>query len=224
MATYMIATPWKLAKIDSPKRFDSLSRGDFVHVRIASGQHSEDLWVKVIGPTNKRDEYWAALDDTPALITDMPLHYQVAFNPCHVIDFIAHETDRLEMIELWGDAWGSYKRIDESDFPIQTSMTQIQNKGDLGVLGDGCFRGNTALKQFNNGISYRERIKQQSRFERAWKLVSKRSQLVLWVHYVADETLTKKLDALEITAHEYFPTLRKAEEEIWSIIKRSDDG
>ncbi len=34
----------------------------------------------------------------------------------------------------------------------------------------------------------------------------------------------KKLDALEITALDYFPILRKAEEEIWSVFKRGDDG
>ena len=89
MVSQITAQSWKLAKPNAPKKFDSLMRGDFAQLKFVTdgvSPVSECLWVKVIDPTNKHDEYWAVLDDKPELITDMPLDYQPIFKPCHVVD------------------------------------------------------------------------------------------------------------------------------------------
>ena len=215
---------WSLAQADTPKKFDSLMRGDFAQLRFVTtgaSPGSENLWVKVIGPTNKRNEYWAVLDDKPEIIKDMPLDYQPMFKPCHVVDFIAQDLDGLALVDLWGRFWGWYKQSDESDYPIQCSFGQIQDRGDFGVLGDGCFRGNKELRQFNRGISYKNNSEPQFKFDRACKSICKNSGKILFVHYVVKATLKEKVAALGITVHEYFPTLRVAQEEILTVIVRN---
>ncbi len=215
---------WSLAQADKPKKFDSLMRGDFAQLKFITTEKpgvSEDLWVKVIEPTNKRDEYWAALDDEPAFIKEMPLGCELMFKPCHVVDCIAHDRDGIALVDLWGTDWGRYKRSDESDNPIQCSFGQIQDRGDFGVLGDGCFRGNKALRQFNRGISYKNNNEQQVKFDKASKSVCKKSKKILFVYYVVKATLKEKVAALGITVHEYFPTLRVAQEEILTVIVRN---
>ena len=218
---------WKLAKADTPKKFDSLMRGDFAQLKFVTTKKpglSEDLWVEVIGPTNNRHEYWAVLDDKPELITDMPVDCQFIFKPCHVVDCIAQDLDGLVLVDFWGADWGRYKRSDESNYPIQCSFGQIQDRGDFGVLGDGCFRGNKTLRQLNKGISYKNNNKTQSMFDRALKSVSKNSREILIVHYAIKSTLKDRVAALDITVHEYFPTLRVAQEEILGVIVRNGVG
>jgi len=223
----MVELSWTITKPDPPKKFDSLMAGDFAQLTFTStGAISEDLWVKVIGPTNNLDEYWAVLDDVPELIADIPIDYQPVFKPCHVVDCITYayagvagNVVGIVLVDLWGGHWGEYKRSDESDYPIQCSFGQIQDRGDFGVLGDGCFRGSKALRQINRGIAYKNNIRQQQEFEKAWKSSSEYNQKVLWAHYAAKATLPEKVAALGITVHEYFPTLRVAQEEIWSVIK-----
>ncbi len=218
---------WKLAKADTPKKFDSLMCGDFAQLIFVTTKKpglSEDLWVEVIGPTNNRDEYWAVLDDKPELITDMPVDCQFIFKPCHVVDFIAQDLDGLAVVDLWGTEWGWYKQTDESDFPIQCSLTILRSSRHLGVLGDGCYRGNTAIRQFNKSISYKNKKRQAQKFDEAWKSISEYRQRVLFVYYVISDkaTLLEKVAALGITVHEYFPTLRAASEEIWSALKQAE--
>ena len=211
---------WNLAKSDAPKKFDSLMAGDFAQLTfVSTGAISEDLWVKVIGPTNKRDEYWAVLDDRPELITDISIDYELIFKPCHVVDRITYNGDGVALVDLWGMYWGEYKRSDEGDYPIQCSWTQISNSHDVGVMGDGCFRGNAAIRRFNSSISYKEKVERQTKFDKAWNLVGERNRAILWMHYASDGMLPEKVSALHITVHEYFPTLRTAQEEIWSVIK-----
>ncbi len=213
---------WKLAKADTPKKFDSLMRGDFAQLKFVMTEKpgvSENLWVKVIGHTNNRNEYFAVLDDVPDLIADIPINYRPIFKPCHVVDCITYNGDGVALIDLWGKYWGEYKRSDEGDYPIQCSFGQIQDRHDFGVLGDGCFLGSKSLRQFNKGISYKNTRKYQQEFEKAWKSSSEYSQKVLWVHYAIKATFPEKVAALGITVHEYFPTLRIAQEEIWSVIK-----
>ena len=218
----MIELSWALTKPDAPKKFDSLVAGDFAQLKFAGAAApdlSENLWVKVIGRTNNTDEYWAVLDDKPELIVDMPLDCQPIFKPCHVVDCITYNDDGIVLVDLWGKYWGEYKRSDEGDYPIQCAFGQIQDRGDFGVLGDGCFRGSKALRQFNKGISYKSNSKQQQEFDKASKSISERNQKVLWVHYVVEATLKEKVSELGISVRDYFPTLRTAQEEIWSVIK-----
>ena len=217
---------WSIAKTDTPKKFDSLMRGDFAQLNFVTTEKpgvSENLWVKIIKPTNKRDEYWAALDDKPELITDMPLDYQPVFQPCHVVDFIAQDPiDGLALVDFWGTDWGRYKRFDESDFPIQCLFGLIQDRGDFRFLGDGCFRGNRAIRQENKGISFKNNNKNQQMFDKASKLISERSRKALFVYYAVKGTLKEKVAALNITVHEYFPTLRIAQEEILAMIVKTE--
>ena len=144
----------------------------------------------------------------------MPLDYQLMFKSCHVVDCIAHDRDGIALVDDWGKPWGWYRRSQESDFPIQCSFDQIRNKGDFGVLGDGCYRGKQALRQFNKGISYKNNTQNHQKFEKAWKLCRERNQRILFVHYVVEAALMEKVAALEITVHKYFPALRIAQEEI----------
>ncbi len=215
---------WSLAQADTSKKFESLMRGDFAQLKFITTEKpgvSEDLWTEVIGPTNNRDEYWAVLDDQPELITDMPLDYQPIFKPCHVVDFIAQDLDGLALVDLWGKRWGWYKRSDESDYPIQCSLTAPRDSRHLGVLGDGCFRGNKPIRHEYRGISFKNN--NEPRFDKARKSTSERNQKVLWVHYAAIATLKEKVTALGITVYEYFPTLRAAQEEIWAVLKRDSE-
>ena len=215
---------WTLAKADPPKKFDALMRGDFAQLRfvtVSESPVSENLWVEVIGPTNHCNEYWAVLDDKPELIADMPLDYEPIFKPCHVVDFITYDRDGTALVDYWGKFWGWYKRSEESDYPVQCAFGQIQDRHDLGVLGDGCFRGNKALRQRDRGISYKNNSEQGQRFDKAWKSISQCNQKVLWVHYAAEATLKEKVAVLGITIHEYFPTLRVAQEEILGVIVRN---
>ncbi len=220
----MAELSWTITKPDAPKKFDSLMAGDFAQLRFAGADAPrviEDLWVKVIGATNNRSEYWAGLDDVPELIANIPIDYQPVFKPCHVVDCITYNGDGVAVVDLWGKYWGEYKRSDESDFPIQCSFGQIQDRHDFGVLGDGCFLGSKSLRQFNKGISYKKTSKNQQEFEKAWKSSSEYSQKVLWAHYATKATLTEKVAALGITVHEYFPTLRIAQEEILGAIVKN---
>ncbi len=215
---------WKLAKADTPKKFDSLMRGDFAQLKFVTTEKpgvGEDLWLKVIKPTNNRDEYWGVLDDKPDLITDMPVDYQPIFKSCHVVDFIAQDLDGPALVDLWGADWGRYKRSQEGDYPIQCAFGQIQDKGDFGVLGIGCFWGNKELRRKNKGISFKNNNKTQSMFDRALKSVSKNSREILIVHYAIKSTLKDRVAALGITVHEYFPTLRAAQEEILGVIVKN---
>ena len=215
---------WKLAKADTPKKFDSLMRGDFAQLRfvtIGASPISECLWVKVKEFVFGSGDYWAVLDDEPEIIKDMPLDYQPMFKPCHVVDFITQDLDGIALVDLWGWSWGWYKQSDESNYPIQCSFGQIQDRGDFGVLGDGCFRGSKELRQFNRGISYKNNSKPQLKFDRACKSVCKKSGKILFVHYVVEATLKEKAAGLGITVHEYFPTLRVAQEEILGVIVRN---
>ena len=202
-------------------------RGDFAQLKFVTdgvSPVSECLWVKVIGRTNKRNEYWAVLDDKPELITDMPLDYQPIFKPCHVVDFIAQDCNGIVVVDLWGADWGWYKRTDESDFPIQCSLTTLRDSRHLGILGDGCKRGNTPIRQFNKGISYKDKKRQAQKFDKAWQSISEYSQRVLFVYYVISDkaTLLEKVAALGITVHEYFPALRAAREAIWTVLKQPE--
>ena len=164
----------------------------------------------------------------PDLIADIPIDYQPIFKPCHVVDCITYNGDGatdhdvgFALVDAWGKPWGWYKRSDEGDYPIQCSFGQIQDRHDLGVLGDGCFLGSKALRQFNRGIAYKNTSKQQQEFEKAWKSSSDYSQKVLWAHYAVKATLLEKVAALAITVHEYFPTLRIAQEEILGAIVKN---
>ena len=224
MVSQITAQSWKLARSDALKKFDSLMREDFAQLRfvtIDGTPVSEDLWVKVKEFVVGRGEYWAVLDDVPELINDMPLGCEVMFKACHVVDCIAHDRDDIALVDFWGTDWGWYKRSEESDFPIQCSFGQIQDKGDFGVLGDGCYRGKTAIRQFNKGISYKSKRKQVQKFDEAWKAISEHSREVLFVHYVVEAALMEKVAALDITVHEYFPALRIAQEEILGKIVTS---
>lgn len=230
---------WELANADTPKKFNSLMRGDFAQLKFvttAKPSDCENLWVKVIGRTNKRNEYWAEMDDVPRLIKDMFANYekrsgqwvylgqqrnsQCVFKPSHVIDFIARDSDDIALVDLWGVDWGWYKRSEESDFPIQCSFGQIQDRHDIGVIDDGCYRGKTALRQISRGIAYKNNNERHIKFDRALKSICKKSREILWVYYVVQAPLREKVDALEITVHEYFPALRIAQEEILAVIVR----
>ena len=215
---------WALTKPVAPKKFDALMAGDFAQLTfISTGVQpvSEALWVKVIGPTNNRDEYWAVLDDKPELLVDMPVDHQLVIRPCHVVDFITYDRDGIVLVNLWGRYWGEGKRSDESNYPIQCAFGQIQDRGDFGVLGDGCFLGNKALRQFNKGIAYKNNSEQEQRFDKALKSISKSNQKVLWVHYVAEATLKERVSELGISVKDYFPALRAAQEEILGVIVRN---
>ena len=118
----------------------------------------------------RRGEYWAVLDDEPESIVGIPLDYQLMFKPCHAVDCIAHDRDGIALVDDWGGEWGWYRRSQESDYPIQCSFGQIQDRGKFGFLGDGCFRGNKPLRQFNKGISYKNNNQEQQKFEKVWKL------------------------------------------------------
>jgi len=230
---------WTITKLDSPKKFDSLMAGDFAQLRFSGADAPrviEDLWVKLIGLTNKRNEYWGDLDDKPELIVDMPIDYQPIFKPCHVVDYITYNCEGMTLIDLWGRRWGDCKRLDESNYPIQCAFGQIQDRGGFGALGAGCFRGNQALRNESNdtfyfkrghefagarvkGDIYKSNSEPQSKFDRAYKAVCKKSSEILLVHYAIEATLRDKVAALGISVYEYFPTLRVAQEEIWSVIK-----
>ncbi len=233
---------WSLAQADTPKKFDSLMRGDFAQLKFLTTEKpgvSESLWVEVIGRTNNRDEYWAVLDDKPELITDMPVNYQPIFKPCHVVDFIAQDRDGLALVDLWGQFWGRYKCSHENDYAIESAFGLIQDSGDLGVIGSACFRGNKALRHESKDAFYFKRghwfagarVKSESlkrnsepQFDRAYKAVCKKSSEILLVHYAIKATLKDRVAALDITVHEYFPTLRDAQEEILGVIVRNGVG
>ena len=127
-------------------------------------------------------------------------------------------SDGSALVDLWGEHWGEYKRSDESDYPIQCSFGQIQDRGKFRFLGDGCFRGNKALRQFNKGISYKNNSEQGQRFDKALKSISKRNQKILWIHYVVEPTLKEGVSELGISVKDYFPALRTAQEEILGVI------
>ena len=235
---HVAAQSWQLVKVDIPKKFDSLMRGDFAQLKfVTTGPSlvSECLWVKVKEFVVGRGEYWALLNDKPELIKDIPPDYELMFKPYHVVNFIVQDLDGLALVDLWGKRWGWYKRSDESDYPIQCSLTTPRDSRHLGILGDGCFRGNQPIRKFNKGISYKNKKEQDQRFDKAWKSISEHSQRILFVYYVISDgvplleevdcqkaTLLEKVAALGITVHEYFPTLRAAREEIWTALKRAE--
>lgn len=212
---------WALVPSTHPLKFKMLQPDDYVQVRFESGDEpivADVLWAKVIEFHRTRKLHWAVIDDTPQSIKAMPSDYQFMFSPCHVIDTITHDRDGIALVDLWGKSWGQYKRFDESDYPIQTSMSAIVDIKELGVMGDGC--SHRATRPIHRGIAYKQKSEQQFKFDKAWKRISKQSKIALWVHYVADATLREKVNALGITVHKYFPLLRSAQDEIWRYLRR----
>ena len=139
---------WNLAKADAPKKFDSLMAGDFAQLTfVSTGAISEDLWVKVIGPTNKRDEYWAVLDDRSELITDIPIDYELIFKPCHVVDCITYNGDGVALVDAWGKPWGWYRQSDESDYAAVFSSSPNQLRMNASICSSSKSAISTSVKR-----------------------------------------------------------------------------
>ena len=218
---------WQLAVSDCKQNTGRLNPGDYVQVRfqlIDDPSGADVLWSKVIEYIPQRREYCAKIDESPKVIVDMPKDYQFMFRPRNAIDFIKQNHDGLVLVGVWARHWGKYKKFNEEDFPIQTSMTQILKIHELGVMGDGCYRGGQAIRQINQGISYKDKDSKQVKFDKAWKLIGEMSKRILWFHYVSGGTLMEKVNALGISVHDFFPTLRAAKTEVLSVISRNGDS
>ena len=121
----------------------------------------------------------------------------------------------IGMIDVMGGYWGKYMRSGESNPSVPCTMTKILDAKKLRISGHGFKRNNHYYMIVD---SKRLPIKGMSRvqleFHRAWRDLSERFKIALWVHFVPQANKRDKANALDMTADGYRFLVDDAQEAI----------